>query len=175
MSDRLTAGKLLKPNGLKGFIGVLGYADDPSRFLDLKEVVLESPNHQRLEATIDNVITQAHKTLIHFRGIDSREEIARYVGWQISIRREDGIPLDEDSYYLGDLLACRVVDETRGELGEVADILSHAMQDTLDIRKPGENNLYLPFMKSCLINVDTEARVLTVRLPEGLYELYRGK
>ena len=45
--------------------------------------------------------------------------------------------------------------------------------EILVVSKKGEKDLLIPFLRAIVGSVDTEENQILVRLPDGLYELYR--
>ena len=57
------------------------------------------------------------------------------------------------------------------ELGIVTDIISRPYQDIYEVTKPDGKVFSIPAVKEFIKDVDTEAQIITVKLPEGLTEL----
>ena len=80
------------------------------------------------------------------------------------------LDLGEDTYLTNQLKGCRVVEDGT-ELGTVTDVISRPYQDIYEVTKPDGKIFSLPAVKEFIKSVDTEAGVITVKLPEGLAEL----
>ena len=88
--------------------------------------------------------------------------------------RDDAAELnDAFEFYYGDLLGMRVIDERKGPLGTVRDIMDTGTVDIL-VKDEGQPDPLFPFLKSIIRQIDQEEDVIQVILPPGLYELYRG-
>lgn len=175
-SVRLLIGYLRRAHGIHGDILVKSLTDDDARFtVGLKcFLVKDSDADPHGEVTISRVRVTPSGLLIGFRGCDNRETARRYCGSYLAVRREDAIEIrDEDEFYTGDILGSRVSDRTRGDLGELVDLIDAGGSDVLVVRKLGERDVLIPFLKSIVQSVDIEANTIEVVLPEGLFELYR--
>ena len=73
------------------------------------------------------------------------------------------------NYFIG----FRVIDADQGEIGEVIDYDDQTENWILKVEDAGGNELLLPFHEAFIVNIDHEGRVLEMRLPEGLLELYQ--
>ena len=91
----------------------------------------------------------------------------------------DEIEVDEDEYLWQDLIACEVVQEDGQLLGSVTALEEYGAQDILTVHtpdgaaQPGE--WMLPFIEDVIIEVDIEARRITVSLPEGMEACFTPK
>ena len=174
MRERLICGKLLKARGLKGEIAVRASADEPLRFLSLRDCRAETENGECVrELCIVHASVSGSQVYLRFEGINSREEAEKLTGLFLSIPRELALPLGENSWYGCDLEGCRVIDRQHGLLGSVAEVSSNGMQDLLRVCKNGEPDIYVPFLRKILKRVDIAAGTLELELPDGLYEVYR--
>ena len=78
------------------------------------------------------------------------------------------IPLEEDDY-TRDLYGMQVVTDEGEELGELVKIYETGANDVYAVKKDGDTKeLLIPAIKDCILQVDIDARVMTVHLLEGL-------
>ena len=63
-----------------------------------------------------------------------------------------------------------VVTETE-KLGEISDVIQNAAQDLYEVKTEEGKKIYIPVVKQFVLDVDMEARVVKVELPEGLLDL----
>ena len=80
--------------------------------------------------------------------------------------------LPKDTYFVEDLIGCRVSDDTGRELGTLTDVFETGANDVYEIS--GEKKLLLPALKRAIISTDVENRcmVLDSKVLEevGLFE-----
>lgn len=176
MKEYLVVGKLLKSRGLAGEIAVYPYAEDPARFRNLRHCRLESQTREFIrELSIKHVSIAGDRVFLRFEGVDSRDAADKLTGCYLSVPRAEAVPLEENSWYVADLIGCRVFDRERGELGTLTQVISNKANDLLLVRNETEKDLYIPFLKALLDKVDPLLGEIHLRLPEGLYEIYRGE
>ncbi len=83
---------------------------------------------------------------------------------------EDLSQLEEDKYYLFEIVGCMVFTESRQKIGVVSDVLFIKSNDLLVIeRETGE--ILIPFNISICASVDLEKREIVIKPPEGLLDL----
>ena len=61
--------------------------------------------------------------ILKFRGIDNINDIEKYRGCSLWVDREDAIPLEEDEYYIGDLIGMEVLTEDGASFGVLKDVM----------------------------------------------------
>ena len=79
--------------------------------------------------------------------------------------------LQEDEYFIGDLIGLHVEDEEGNALGVLRDVLETGANDVYLVSRPGEKDLMLPAIKDCIREVDLESGIMRVRVLPGLLDL----
>lgn len=86
----------------------------------------------------------------------------------IFIKSEEKKELDEDSYYIGDILFSDVYDTDNNYLGTVAEIIQGAKNDVYVIK--GENSEgMVPAVKEFVKEVDVKNKTIIVDPIEGMF------
>lgn len=76
--------------------------------------------------------------------------------------------LEQDDYYIHDLIGCRVQDVRGDDLGEVVGVV-RGPQDQLEVARDGRRAL-VPMARALLREVDVEGRRIVIDAPAGLIE-----
>jgi 16S rRNA processing protein RimM len=76
-------------------------------------------------------------------------------------------------FQVADLVGCEVQTETGDVLGVLRDVTPTGANDVFVVMK-GEREYLLPALKSVVEHIDLTTRVIRVRMPAGLRELYEG-
>ena len=114
MEQFFQVGVISSTHGVHGEVKVYPTTDDPRRFLKLKEVLLDTQKgYMSLE--VEKVRFFKQMVIIKFRGYDTIEAIQMYRNCGLYVPREQAVPLQEDEYYVADLLGMDVYLED-GEL-----------------------------------------------------------
>ena len=176
-SAHLIIGRITAPHGLKGDMRVQSLSDHPDRFLDLEGCWLLSGSGQVIRPVrVHDVRLQSGSgVLLRLEGYADRSAAETLRGCLLAVERSQAIRLEPDRWFICDLIGCAVYDEADGWLGQVREVLQHAAQDVYVIARPGEPDLLFPALKAILRRVDIAARRIDVRLPEGLFEVYRER
>jgi len=148
-------------------VRVLPETDSLERFLGLKRAFLGRDDDDLREVEVAWAKPRARDVVVKFVGIDSSEEAEKLRDLRIWVPREEALPLEEDSYYIPDLLGMEVVTEEGEFLGTLEDVWSLPANDVYIVRKEGKE-LLLPATGEVVREVDIGARRMVVRLLEGL-------
>lgn len=162
MRDILRVGKIVNTHGLKGEVKVIALTDDPKRYNDLEFVLIDG-----VERKIQGCKFQKDRVIVKIEGIDSIEEAEKYKNKYMEIPREYAVPLEEDTYYIADIIGCDVYDTEGKSLGEVYDVIQTKNNDVYWIRKPKE--LLIPVLLDIVTDIDVENRKITIK-PVGEWQ-----
>ena len=173
MKDYLIIGKIGGAHGVRGEVKIIPLTDDVRRFSSLSEcMLLDEKEHIKETLEVEKTRVDETRTLIKFKGIDDRDEVGKLTGYFIGVTRDNAVKLPEGRFFIADLIGLTVVDSERGELGTIKDIMNSGASDIIIVKRKGKNELLIPYLNAIVTNVDLSAGVMSVTLPEGLYEIY---
>lgn len=161
MLDKLDIGVVISTHGLKGEVNVFPLTDDPGRFSDLDTVLLETPYGER-NLTVESVRFFKGRPIVKFREITTIEEAEKIRRMYLAVRREDAIPLEEEEYFVGDLIGCDVFLEDGSLYGKLQDVLRTGANDVYEISRE-DGTVYLPAIHECVIELCPEENRIVVR------------
>lgn len=167
MEDLLKVGVITTTHGVRGEVKVFPTTDGPERFLDLAYVLLDTGRELK-KLNIKNVKFFKNLAILKFDGVDNINDIEKYKGRELWIPREDGQELEEDEYYIADLLGMKVVLEDGTEFGTLKDVMETGANDVYVIDSRDHGEVLLPAIRECILDVDIEQNLMTVHLMKGL-------
>jgi len=166
----IAIGIIRKPHGIRGEATVEPWTDSVERFTDLTKVTLVSPDEKATrEATIESVRDHRGRALIKFAGIETPEVAGELRGWTIEIPDSEARPLDDNEYFLHDLVGLTLVDAEGCEQGRVVEVYEGGGGILLQVQR-GERKFDVPFASEICTKIDLQSKTMTVNLPEGLDE-----
>lgn len=167
MEDFLQVGVITTTHGLKGEVKVFPTTDDVNRFKQLKEVYLDTGKEQiRLEVEGCKFFKQF--VILKFKGINDINDIEQYKRCPLLVTREEAVPLEEDEYFIADLIGLKILTETGIEVGVLKDVIATGANDVYAVELPSGGEILLPAIKDCIMDVDMEAGEMIVHLMKGL-------
>ena len=167
MEDLLKVGVITTTHGVRGEVKVYPTTDEPERFLELDYVLLDTGRELR-KLEIKNVKFFKNLVILKFKGVDNINDIEKYKGRDLWIPREEGQELEEDEYYIADLLGMSVVLEDGQEFGTLKDVMETGANDVYIVETKEGEEVLLPAIKDCILDVDVENNTMTVHLMKGL-------
>ena len=167
MEDLLKVGVITTTHGVRGEVKVYPTTDEPERFLDLEYVLLDTGKELR-RLDIKNVRFFKNLVILKFDGIDNINDIEKYKGRDLWIPREEAQELDEDEYYIADLLGMKVLLEDGSEFGTLKNVMETGANDVYIVDSVEHGEVLLPAIKECILDVDLEKNTMTVHLMKGL-------
>ena len=167
MEKQLQVGVISSTHGVRGEVKVFPTTDDVTRFRQLKKVYLDT-GREMLPLEIQNVKFFKQFAILKFKGIDNINDIEKYRGKSLMIDREDAVDLDEDEYFIADMIGMKVCTEDGGEFGTLKDVMETGANDVYIIDSPEHGEVLIPAIKECILDVDMDEERMTIHLMEGL-------
>ncbi|MDY3918856.1 MAG: ribosome maturation factor RimM [Candidatus Limivivens sp.] len=170
MEKYLQAGVITSTHGLKGEVKVFPTTDDPERFEDLETIYLDT-GREKKPLQIQSVRYFKQFVILKFKGFDDINQVEGWKQRPLLVDREHALELGEDENFIADLIGLTVRTEEGEVLGELTDVLETGANDVYVVETPQKKELLLPAIKQCILQVDLEEGVMTVRLLKGLRDL----
>ena len=173
--QRVAIGYVVRPKGVRGEAVVEPLTGDVDRFGEVEEVTLERSGQSPKQLRIAGWRIDGRGILVKFAGIDSPERVAAEVSkGYLTIPREQVPDPPPGSYYVFDLVGCRVEDEDGTELGKVADVQEMPSADLLVIRN-GHKEVLIPLVGEFVADVLLPERRVVVAGVEDLVRTGRSR
>lgn len=152
----LIIGKIVKAQGIKGEVKVVPITDNVLRFNTLKSVFID--DNRKLN--VQSVRIDGEVVYVKFVGVDTRNDAELLGGKFLSVDRDNATPLQENRYFIVDLLGC-VVKCKKKIFGTLIDVLQHGAADVYVLSDNGKTVMF-PALKDVLINVDVDKKTIEV-------------
>ena len=166
MIELLQVGAIIKTHGIRGEVKVYPLTDDINRFKTLKEVVLE-PESDNITLEIEGVKFQKNLVILKFKGYDNINDIEMHVKKGIFVTRDNAVELEEDEYFVADLIGLNVVTDDGEDFGVIKDVLHTGANDVYVIDHD-DKDVLVPAIKECILDVSIDDNVMKIHLMKGL-------
>ncbi|MDQ7026608.1 MAG: ribosome maturation factor RimM [Anaerolineae bacterium] len=166
----LLIGEVLRPHGIRGELRLKILTDYPERVSKIKTVYLGSDANQT-DATpysVQSARLNKQFLLLMLKEIQSRNDAETLRGQFVMIDTDNAIPLDDDEIYLYELIGLTVKTDTGQELGAIKDVIETGANDVYVVSSRQYGEVLIPVHDETLIEIDTDAAIVTVKLPNGL-------
>ena len=166
MEDLLKVGVITTTHGVRGEVKVYP-TTDADRFLDLEYVLLDTGRENR-KLEIENVKYFKNLVILKFRGIDNINDIERYKRCPLLVERKDAVELEEDEYFIADMIGIEVVTEDDKPFGTLKDVMETGANDVYVIDTDEHGEVLVPAIRECILDVDIENQKMKIHLMDGL-------
>jgi 16S rRNA processing protein RimM len=163
---RTCVGAIAGAFGVQGEVRLKSFCAEPAAIAGYAPLMAE--DGRSFGVRITRPITGAFAARL--TGVETREQAEALKGTRLYVPRDRLPPLDEDEFYHADLVGLAVVDTGGAALGTVRAVLDHGAGDILEVARPGQPDLLLPFTRAAVPTVDLAGRRIVADPPEGLLE-----
>ena len=162
-------GEILRPHGVRGELRMRVLTDNPERLPQLDSVYLgDSPNDAApRQIAMRGLRFNKQYALLSLDGCRSRDDAELLRGKTVLIGADQAVPLEEGEYYLFELIGLRVVADQM-EIGKVREVLQTGANDVYIVDGGEYGEVLIPAHDETILNINFDAGVITMALPEGL-------
>jgi len=162
-------GRVARPHGIRGDVVVNPETD----FVD-ERFAAGSVLWTRIAGVVEPMTVArarfgGRRPVLGFAGTDTIPDAERLAGAELRVPEAALLTLEPGTYYLHQLVGCRVETEHGDVVGEVVRVDGGAGASLLVVSGP-RGEVLVPFAESLCPVVDVESRRIQVAAPEGLLE-----
>lgn len=167
MEDMLQVGVITQTHGVRGEVKVFPTTDDVNRFKKLKQVILDT-GKETMPLEIQSVKLFKQFVILKFKGIDNINDIEKYKRCSLYVTREHAVALEEDEYFIADMIGMEVCTEDGNIFGTLKDVIETGANDVYVIENAEHGEVLVPAIKECIRSVDIEKGQMMIHLMDGL-------
>jgi 16S rRNA processing protein RimM len=153
----IVLGRITAPYGVKGWVKVHAFGDDPLSWRAMKSWWLaeEAETPDSGWRAVRQVACRLHSDtlVVQFEGVDDRAGAEALCGKFIGAPREALPKTSRDEYYWGDLIGLPVINLEGVVLGKVVGLIESGANTVLDVRDEAMAERLLPFTAQVVKNV----------------------
>lgn len=162
----IKVGSITNSHGIRGSVKVYPHTYDVERFNEYEKLFI---GVEKIKVHIKEVSFYKNLVILTFEEFDDINQILKFKDQGLFILEEDRKDLDEDIFYLDEIINSKVVDLDNNYLGEVVEIINNAANDIYVIKKDGKN-YYIPAVKEFIKNVDVDNKTITINPIKGMFD-----
>lgn len=155
----IVMGRVRAPHGLKGWVTIQPFTQEPDGLLDYPEWWLGGSDGWKPYRVAEAIVRGA-TMVARFEGITDRDIAVALKGREVAVPRSAMPAAGEGEFYWADLLGLEVRNREAVLLGRVERILETGANAVLVVK--GEKEVLVPLIQDVLVNVDLGAGQLTV-------------
>ena len=156
MKEYIEVGQIVKPQGIKGEVKLIPMTDDPMRFEGENTFFFEENGaYTPVTARFSRFDGQA--VYLFIDGVNDRNAAEELRGRYLLADRAHAAQLDEDEFFIVDLIGISGFDETGKSYGTLTDVMQPGGNDVyVFVDKKARREYLIPALKSVVISTDPE-------------------
>ena len=164
--EYLEAGKIVNTHGIRGEVKIMPYCDSPELLCEFDRLFM---GKSLKEIYIERSRVQKNMIICKIEGVDTPEEAEKLRNKMLYMHRDD-LELDEDTYFIQDLIGMTVKNADTDEIyGTIDDVFQTGANDVYSI-KNGDKSYLVPAIADVVITTDIDSGIMTIRPLEGLFD-----
>ena len=166
-SNFLECGRIINTHGVRGGLKLESWCDTPQDLASLKKVYLKNGTEYKCHKVKKASIFKQF-VLFELDGISDIDTAMTLKGTVVYADRDD-ISIDEDAYFIADIIGLDVIDLASGEkIGTLLDVLNLGASDLYEINTKNGKKL-IPAVPEFIKEVNLEKGIF-VSLIEGMLD-----
>jgi 16S rRNA processing protein RimM len=138
-------GQIVNTQGLKGEVKIYPLTDDINRFDDLDKFYLDKDLQKEWE--VEKIRYKGKMVIMKIKAIDSIEDAERLRNKFICVGRESTRELDEDEFFIADMIGIDAFTVDGDRLGVLREVLQYSANDVYVIEGDGREYLIPAILK----------------------------
>ncbi len=145
-----------------GYVKVKSFSDFPERFFLLDKVYIFIFGDYR-EFLVEAVEKNEKFFLLSFKNFYSEIDVEFLVGASIYVDKNDLVPLENDTYFIHDLIGCKVF-FCEKFFGSIVDILSLDSSDIYVVEDEDGVERLIPAVSEYIKNVNIKEKIVNLKI-----------
>ena len=134
MSQKVLIGKISAVFGVKGQVKIVSYCENPQEIVNYS---LFDKNGEAIFFKISSLKkksgSQTEILIATIDGVHDRNAAEKLIGHEIFTNRDEFEELNEDEFYLIDLIGLEVIDDKKNKLGKIKNVIDHGAGSIVEI------------------------------------------
>ena len=147
---RITVAEIVNTHGIKGNLKIKSTSDYDKRFENGAKLLIDDE-----QLTIESSFDQKGLKIIKFAEYNDINDVLKFVGKDITIEEKDLGDLDDDEYYVFNLIGLDVIDNGQ-KVGIIEDVITGVYPNDVYIVKTKEDEIYFPALNATVEKVDIQ-------------------
>lgn len=161
-------GQIVNTQGLKGEVRVYPFTDDINRFDDLKEFYLGKDLNATWE--VERVRYKGNMVIMKIKDIDTVEMAEKLKNKFMYVSRENGRELEEDEYFISDMIGIDVYTIDGNLVGKLDDVLQYSANDVYVVKGLEGQEYMIPAIMKFVPTIDMNERKMIIDPIKGMLD-----
>lgn len=166
--EYIVFGQIVNTHGLKGHVKINIFSENVQNIKNYEKIYLKE-NEEYIECSILDLKFSKNQAITLFKGINNKDEADTLRNKYICIKKDDLEALEDNTYYLIDLLGLDVYEKEKDKeklLGKLVEVNQNAPTDIYVIQTEKNHSIMVPAIKEYIKKVDMKNKKIVVDLSE---------
>lgn len=154
MQEYFLIAQVLRPHGIKGEIKIKSFSEDLDNLFAVK-TLYKKDNTSYSPLAVDGFHLHNGEILLQLQNVYDRNTAESYRNLELYIARADASPLEEEEFYISDIIGFALVDRQGNALGTLQDVLTAYATNVYQVKSP-RGTLLFPAVEGVVEKVDFE-------------------
>lgn len=160
--EPVVLGKVAEPYGVRGWVKVHCYGDDPLAWADAPAWFIQAPGQEWREVELKECKPHGDVLVALLDGVSDRTAAEALKGALVGLPQALLPQTDEDEFYWAELIGLSVVNLAGEPLGKVENLIETGAHDVLQVRDGDGTERLIPFVGAVVQEVNKEAATIRV-------------
>lgn len=161
-NDIVILGRLADPYGIRGWIKLHPYGDDPLAWAEMPVWWISKDGEAWRECGLKGLKVHGNGLVVLLDGVDDRNASEAIKGVLVGAPRAALPTTDEDEFYWADLIGLEVVNTADERLGKVTGLIETGANAVLRVVGDDDVEHLVPFVSAVVLTVEKEAGQIRV-------------
>ncbi|HET7361449.1 MAG TPA: ribosome maturation factor RimM [Salinimicrobium sp.] len=171
IEDCFYLGKIVSKFSFKGEVLIKLDTDEPESYLEMESVYVDYDKNLVPFFIEKSSLQKSYLLRVKFEDVDTEEDAGDLMKCDLYLPLEMLPKLNDDQFYYHEIIGYTVEDATYGTVGTLSSINDTTAQALFVIERNGKEIL-IPMNDEFLLKVDKKNKIIHVKTPEGLIDLY---
>lgn len=162
-------GKIVSTRGLKGEIKIYSHTDEVERFLELEYIYIGKDREKKYEVEKSS-ISKNNTAILKLSGYDTIESVQGLMQKFIYVDRENAYELDEDEYFIADMIGISVETVDGRPIGNLVEVLQYTANDVYVVKNSDGKEYLIPATYEVVPEIDMDEKVMKINPIAGLLD-----
>jgi len=166
MLEYFKIGQIVKVQGLKGEMRVYPLTDYKERFEEIDWVYISDDTKTKYE--IEKVRYKGNVVILKIKGIDTINDAEKLIKKYLKIPRENARELEDDEYFISDLIGIKAYTVDGEYVGVLNDVLQTGANDVYLIKNDENKEILIPAIKKFVPELSIKDKKMIIDPIEGM-------
>lgn len=166
MNDFFLIAKVVSVSVKDSFLKLKLFTDHPEKLYTTDYIYIDFWGNKK-KLFIDEILKRGDNYFLKLKNFSTERELTAFLGKEIFQKQNDLPPLTENTFYIHDLVGCKVFCEDKF-LGTVKDVISTPANDVLELINDKNETKLIPFVLKFFDEINTEQKIILVKADSGI-------